>query len=383
MIKKTTTFLLNMLMISAIAGENQPSLLNPFQIHIDPMQRLLLVNFENDPDSIYIGLEPQVFDDPVNGRGHLVIGWRTDGRVDVYHQPGLSLNPSKYDIAGKGLAYMTEREMDGCFYQVDEKGARAFYRFEDLSGREIVLHLEERNRSERKPFGLLAPMGQAAEYPSAMPLVLLHDFYFVRRENTLLEVTISGRKHTPDELPVKMDGQKMYFARYSPTPLIATLNPAGQGQLVPLQIESNSKIVSEGDQVLEREWKNERPFIRSITRENDVFPVQLRFKNPFPCPSAMADNSREKGRFELLFHPTVGKITGKYLVEKSKGQVNITLHPAGGWKPRPDRFSLRLMYTMAKVFRKWPTTYVWHAELIQGENDTWIMNSKWTRTNRR
>ena len=63
---------------------------NPFQISIDPMERLLLVNFEKDPDTFYVGFEPQVFDDNVNGRGHLIIGWRVDGKVDVYHEPGLT-----------------------------------------------------------------------------------------------------------------------------------------------------------------------------------------------------------------------------------------------------------------------------------------------------
>ena len=81
----------------------------PFHIDIDPMKRLLLVNFEKDPDTTYVGFEPQVFDDPVNGRGHLVIGWRQDSRVDVYHQAGLHPDPAKYDIAGKGLANMVER----------------------------------------------------------------------------------------------------------------------------------------------------------------------------------------------------------------------------------------------------------------------------------
>ncbi len=61
---------------------------NPFQISIDPMERLLLVNFEKNPDTIYVGIESQAFDDDVNGKGHLVIGWRVDGKVDVYHEPG-------------------------------------------------------------------------------------------------------------------------------------------------------------------------------------------------------------------------------------------------------------------------------------------------------
>ncbi|TVR44256.1 MAG: hypothetical protein EA394_00385 [Bacteroidia bacterium] len=76
----------------------------PFNIDIDPIERLLLVNFENDTDTLYTGFEPQVFDDPFSGQGNLVIGWRNHGRVDVYHEAGLRLDPEKYDIAGKGLA---------------------------------------------------------------------------------------------------------------------------------------------------------------------------------------------------------------------------------------------------------------------------------------
>lgn len=33
----------------------------PFNIVVDPMQRLLLINFEKDPDRLYVGFEPQVF----------------------------------------------------------------------------------------------------------------------------------------------------------------------------------------------------------------------------------------------------------------------------------------------------------------------------------
>lgn len=49
--------------------------LSPFSIDIEPMSRLLLVNFEKDPDTVYVGFEPQVFDDADHGKGHLVIGW--------------------------------------------------------------------------------------------------------------------------------------------------------------------------------------------------------------------------------------------------------------------------------------------------------------------
>ena len=43
----------------------------------------------------------------------LVIGWRRDGKVDVYHEAGLKLRPEKYDIAGKGLEQMIKTGMTG------------------------------------------------------------------------------------------------------------------------------------------------------------------------------------------------------------------------------------------------------------------------------
>lgn len=75
--------------------QNVNLILNPFQIDIDPMERLLLVNFDKNPDTIYVGFEPQVFNDDKNGKGHIIIGWRQDGKVDVYHQPSLKIDPKK------------------------------------------------------------------------------------------------------------------------------------------------------------------------------------------------------------------------------------------------------------------------------------------------
>ena len=62
-------------------------------------------------------------------KGHLIIGWRQDGKVDVYHQPGLKLDKAKYDITGKGLANMVVRDLQAAFYQVDNAGVKAYYEF--------------------------------------------------------------------------------------------------------------------------------------------------------------------------------------------------------------------------------------------------------------
>jgi hypothetical protein len=206
----------------------------PVHLHIDPMEGLLLVNFENDPDEIYIGFEPQLFDDPIHGRGLIVIAWRVDGRVDVYHQPGLTLDPETYDIAGGGLNEILERPLSDAYYRVNEAGVEAYFAFEDAAGRPVEVTIGEKNRHPRQPFGLLAPMGNAATAPSALPMVYLHDFYFVRQADTILSIKVNGQERQPDTLPLPIDGTRMTFIRYSPDPLIATLNPAHDGPLTPL-----------------------------------------------------------------------------------------------------------------------------------------------------
>lgn len=354
-------------------------LLNPFTINIDPMNRLLLVNFEKDPDTLYLGFEPQVFDDTVGGKGHLVIGWRLDGRVDVYHEPGLKPQPGKFDIAGKGVANMIERQMPHTLFEISEGGVNVHYEFSDSNERTVIIRIIEKNPRKRKPFGLLAPMGSAAQNPSALPLVLLYDFYFVRKKHTEIEISIQGRKHKVDQLPLPMDWTKMLFTRYSPKPLIATLNPAFNGELPLIAVEPENRQIKSEEQNISLEWKDGSPSIGSITRNNHICAVQLSFKKPFPDIRSLAENTIHAGKFEITAHSSTGKITGQYTVENKESVVTIAMIPSGGWKPRPTKLSLRFLYTVAGIFKKWPTTYEWTATISKRDKEPWQMESGWKR----
>ncbi len=358
------------------------TLLNPFSIHIDPMERLLLVNFEKDPDDHYIGFEPQVFDDAKNGKGHLIIGWRVDGKVDVYHQPSLTLDYAKYDIAGKGLANMISVDMHFAMFDIDEFGVQAHYQFNDIQNRVVEIKIHEFNIKKRKPFGLLAPMGDAAENPSAMPLVLLHDFYFVRKDKTDFLISINGKRHRQDRLPIPMDWTRMYFARYSPKPVIATLNPAYDGVMSELKIESGKERVDKGDSIYEVEWKEGVPKIKSIIENNKIHPIQISFIPAFPNLDQLETDSPVKGTFEIKGDPSTGAVGGNYLVSPKKDRVLIVLVPSKGWKPKPSKLSLRFLYTVGKIFKKWPTTYSWEAKVEKNQDTKWYMKSSWKRTGR-
>lgn len=360
--------------------QEKVTIINPFKINIDPMERLLLVNFEGDPDTIYIGFEPQVFNDAIHGKGHLVIGWRRDGKVDVYHQPGLKLERQTFDIVGKGLATMVECDFFEAHYEVNDVGVHASYNFKDLYNRHIVIKVNENNPKRRKPFGLLAPMGAAAENPSAMPLVLLHHFYFVRKKGTEIDIRIEDKVHKPDELPLPMDGSKMLYTRYSPEPLIVTFNPNVNAEIIPLEVNLYQEKLSHLGYDYEFEWIKEQPIIKRIICKNDTYPVTLFFKEGFFDIRSLKKDITMKGSFEIAGNPTVGSVKGHYTVKKDHNKTKITLVPSGGWKPRPTKLSLFFLYTVAKMFKNWPKTYEWTAYIQEKDEPVYHMQSVWKRT---
>lgn len=352
-------------------------LINPFEISIEPMERLLLVNIENDPDTLYIGFEPQVFDDDKTGDGMLVIAWRADGKVDVYHQPTLSLDPAGYDIVGQGLKNMISRDMQGSFFEVNGQGVQASVIFEDIEGRLIELKLTEQSNRTRKPFGLLAPMGMAAENPSAMPLILLHDFYFVIRNGTELCVKINDRYHTPDTLPLPIDFTRMFFARYSPDPLIAKLNPKFDGVLTPIDLKDNFTL-QHGEHIIETVLNRDIPEIRSISRSHNNHAVTLTFNPAFPNLNTFSGDKAE-GHFEISGDTSTGFIRGEYSVHRSGERLKIEMIPSGGWIPNESKLSVRFLYSVQPIFKQWPTTYRWTAELDRDQDYGFRMRSNWER----
>ncbi|TVQ69865.1 MAG: hypothetical protein EA363_08880 [Balneolaceae bacterium] len=376
----------------------------PFRIHLEPMDRLLLINFEDDPDSLYKGFEPQVFDDTVNGRGQLVIGWRVDGRVDVYHDHALSPDPVAYDIAGKGLANMVERDLSGSRFLVDEFGVQAHYGFEDIHGRWIEFSVSERNTRERRPFGLLAPMGDAVENPPAMPLILLHEFYFVRQKDSDVSIRIGGREHATDMLPMPIDRSRMTFVRYCTDPLIAMLNPAMDGAMKILRLDGHISVQGElpasesmavsGDTEYMLQYVDGVPVLGGLQRRSCKHVLKLTFDPPFPNLVHMKADEKAEGSFTIAGDPSTGSIHGHYGVSTADELIEVVMVPSGGWSPVPDRLSLRVLYRVARVFRKWPETYRWTASIIRdnsgqeyytGQEDyaqQWHMQSEWERIDR-
>jgi hypothetical protein len=354
---------------AGIRAPDHPAIpvISPFHLHTDPMAGLLLVNFEKDPDRIYLGLEPQRFDDEIHGRGLLVIGWRVDGQVDVFHDPGLQLDPLTYGIAGKGLHAMEARSFADARFELGPSGAQVDLAFGDLEGRTIRLLVRETDTRPRRPFGFLAPMGSAASDPPALPLVFVHEFYFVRRAGSEVRIEIDGRNHRGDPIPLLLDRTRVHFLRYSADPFIVTWNPTLQGEADVLDVGAEAvrdvflaeargvryELAANGD-LLE---------IRRMSRREGGHKVTVEFAPAFPHLLALRDGVEATGAFRISADPAAGTVTGIWRVARRDRELHLEVIPEGGWTPGQAPRMARLLFRAVSTFRSWPTTYVWRGTL--------------------
>lgn len=355
----------------------------PFTLTLDPMERLLLINLTADPDEVYVGFEPQAFDDPVNGRGLIVIAYLHDGRFDVYHQPGVSLEGKNYDIVGKGVRQKVERSMAGARFDITATGVDLDVAFDDLLGRPVVLRIHETGGKPTRPFGILAPMGNTVERPPALPLFFLHDFYFVRRARTDLVISVNGRVHKPDSIPMILDGARVYFVRYTAAPFLVNWNAAFDGELHPLlidlaQSEPGALHVADGPVTYELALADGRPALEAMSVTNARHSARIAFDPPFPDVTSLSTPSLIAGTFTIDAGPC-GLVAGDYRVEPATEGVSIILHPSAGWRPGAVQWGARLIFRLVPLFRRWPATYAWRGRVdLAGPQPR--LRSSWERS---
>lgn len=356
----------------------QGVLYSPFSLTRDRMERLLLINFERDPDSVYLGFEPQVFNDPINGKGLMVIAYLRDGRIDIYHQPGLTLQRKNYDIVGKGLADLIERPLAGAHFDVGPQGVDVQFAFADKLGRPIAVRIRETTPKPRQPFPLLAPFPGATARPPSLPLVLLYDFYFVRRSGTEIDIVIDGKRHKPDTLPAPIDGARMYFVRYATDIFVLNWNETYDGPLPPLQ-PWGAGPCEDRDVMYDLVENAGHLEISKMRPKNARHDVRFSFAPPIPDVANLRDGAQTSGEVTIRLEESMGQISGVYEVRRSGDQVRMTIRPDGGWQPGAQKWSVRLIFFLARIFKNWPKTYEWTAVIDVSRRAEARMTSQWRR----
>ncbi len=192
----------------------------PFRLGLDHMERLLVVGLKGDPE--FTAIEPQVFDDTQNGRGMRILRYRRDGRVDVYHEPGVRLNRDHYTF-GEGIADLCETAISPARFEIGPDGLRLDIAFSDADGRPNALCIVEGGPS--RGFPMLAPVGADIGKPRMLFLVLMRSIALLRRQGTVFTGQIGARTLKPAGLPLPLCGAWVWFTRYSDRLVIATLNP--------------------------------------------------------------------------------------------------------------------------------------------------------------
>ena len=339
----------------------------PFTLTLDAMERLLLINITADPDDIYVGFEPQVFDDSVSGHGLIVIAYLPDGRFDVFYQPGVSLEGRNYDIVGKGVREKVARPMTGARFDITTTGVDLDIAFDDLNGRSIVLRIHEAGGKRTHPFGILAPMGNAVERPPALPLFFLNDFYFVRRAKTELLISINGRAHKPDSIPMILDGARISFLRYSAAPLLVNWNASIDGELRPLSVTAEEPHpgrfrATDGPVTYTFLLHEGHPALEAMTVANERHSLRIVFNPPFPDVMALPSRATAAGTFAIEAG-ACGTVTGEYRIEPATEGFELVLHPSGGWRPGPVQWGAKLIFRIVPLFLRWPTTYYWRGRI--------------------
>lgn len=361
--------------------KNEKTLQIPFSLSITPMEALLFMTFEQDPDSVYSAFEAQCFDDNLQGTGQLIIGWRVDGKVDIFHDPQLKLNPAGYDVCKGGLANIVARDFSDSYFIVEEPGIKAHFSFEDLDGRLIDFKICERNKKALQPFGFLSPVGDDSANPSAMPILMLHDFYFVRRKGTEISITIDGRSHCPDIINFPIDWTIMYFTRYTPDPLVMFFNPAYEGPVSTLSLTGETRVVKE-DTDFEIDYLSGTPLLKAIQWKSKGRSVRLSFEPAFPN-LAVFEGPSALGDFSIKGDPSLGEIRGNYAVNQTDDKLKVTMIPSEGWIPRKERLGIRLLYKVVGLFRNWSKSYKWTAQIDEVKDGELHMNSFWERIAKR
>jgi hypothetical protein len=106
----------------------------------------------------------------------------------------------------------------------------------------------------------------------------------------------------------------------------------------------------------------------------------MSFTPSVPNLNTIPTKTHYKGKFLITGHESVGSISGDYTIQRNEDSIHIRVVPSKGWQPKITKFSTWFLFTIVKVFRKWPTTYQWDADLNKSPEGLWFMQSRWIRT---
>jgi hypothetical protein len=342
----------------------------PIRVGLEPMEGLVIAGFKGDPE--FESIEPQVFDDAVNGKGMRVLRYRKDGLVDVYFQLGVRVDRDTF-VAGAGLGDYEEVLIEPAQLEISARGVKVDLAFVDAQGRRNALRVRE-DAPDKRGFPMLAPVGAGIEKPVQLLLVYMPSLDLVRRAGSHVEGRVGDRILHPASLPVLLQWHRVWFIRYVARSVIATLNPPmNKPVIVDLAVPGAAEI--DGMTVVADEAGN----VIRISADQEPRRVEVDFRPSFPNLLDIPIGLSASGRWSIRI--TGVTITGgSYDVLREGERVAVELDVTEHWKPSGLPLSMEIFTRVVRMFRTWPSTYRWRGRVELGAVPA--MSGAWERIDR-
>jgi len=336
---------------------------SPFNITIDHIDRLMLVNFEEDP--IYYAIELQIFH-IAGEKLPMVIMYRKDDLMDIYYTNEAIIEHRKklFEDIRTNVSFNQLEEIDFRF-QTDDMGLDAYLFLKDKLEKDIELKVKE-NTPGRELSAMLTPIGAARKKPQYFPIVYLNEFGMVIKKDTEIFIKIHGFLRKPVEMPFRMNNMHVYLVYYALVPIIGNWNNIFSGNLNPILINSsNLNVINEN--ITYEIFNNESYYeIEKISGKNEVgHKISFEFSPAIPNLIALKSNMKIKGKFSCCIDDKKGIFAGEYHINRVGDKISLNIQPIKGWQPFPGKL--------------WIKTYKWTADIDIIDNDNIRIQSYWNR----
>jgi hypothetical protein len=335
----------------------------PFDLQMWAIDRML--NFEITDDPHYQGLELQVFDDPAHGRGMAVLlRRRDDGRMDIYRQPGLTLEPEMAQIGGE-LGEWQESPIDPARFEISLDGVDVDVCLTDVAGRPVQVRIDDRNGRPRRRGTLLAPVGSVIEDPASLSLFVMGGCDLVRRSGRAFDVRIDGRPVATGRLPVGWLHRRR-LVKYTTDPTVVVCNQAHKGPVATVDPEAPGDV----------ELDPRSGGIAALRARNGGHRARLELE-PALHVAHLRPRQAIEGAWQLGIDSAPGVVGGFWTAERRQDVVELVLDIVRGWRPTGLPPLMAAVTRLAPVFRTWPTTYRWRGTVTLGNLPT--LTARWER----
>ena len=338
-------------------------ILSPFNMSFDSIDRLLIVNFEEDP--IYYGIELQIFH-KADKEYPLVIMYRKDDLMDIYYTNEIVVKNRK-EMVSDLLTDVSFNQLDDIEYklQFDEMGLNAYLFLKDKLEKEIEFKIKE-NTLSRELTSILAPVSAVSKKPGYFPIVFLNKFGMVIKENTEIFVKIHGFSRDATEMPVRMNKMSFYSARFAFEPKICKWNNNFSGNTNPIILNSPTLNISDKNITISLVKNSDYYEIRKISgKDEEDHTISFEFSPAIPNLFSLRSNLKIKGRFSCIIDEKKGIFAGEYYLTRTGDIIEFIIQPTKGWQPFPGKL--------------WLKTYEWTSKIqFHSINDIKI-NSHWRR----